>query len=159
MNSARAHVQRLAKLDLLRSMRKGYSVYVLLVDGQVEYVGQTSDPTERLRQHKYRRRGVDIQLRVRCIVETQDEAVRVEHGLMEILRRRGEDLSNCEYFNIGGQPGGYRGTNDVDPVQTPSLLPRSERLCKALTPQEEKEQRKKIRRMIEGSARMAEIEK
>lgn len=157
MDTARDHVKRLMRLGLLRAMRRGYSVYVLLVDGELVYVGQTCDPTDRLKLHKRQRKDFTVLLKVKCVVETQDEAVRVEQALIDSYRKQGFDLENS--YKASGTS--VRGMNETGEVldNRSNILPRSGKLTKALSKEELKARRQQIQKMIQGSARMAEIDK
>lgn len=99
---------------------KSFSVYCLVdpTDDRIRYVGYSRDPEKRYIQHVLQsfqcrthketwinsllQRGVYPTFVVRCIVESADEAKRIEIALIALLKQRGVDLTNTTSGGDGG---------------------------------------------------------
>lgn len=143
----RKYVNRMAHMEHLRIVRRGTAVYYLKVleSGDVVYVGQTHDPMKRSRDHKCGRKGLKLQ--VVCVVETVEEAVRVEKALVALQERRGARLTNKTF---GGKVPGcdFEFTNGT-PLHHKGIAPAP--ITKMETKEEIKARRKYIRSVIDSA--------
>lgn len=144
----RSHIDTLLK----KQRRLGFSVYYLLGGQEVIYVGSTADPTRRLAEHKSRVEGV--QLKVQVVVETQEEAERLEKELIALQRRRGSQLLNAQGDHGGNSPQGGQ-------LSHPAWMgAQQEKLLKPQSVAERKARRLATRAAIQGTQRTAdEMEK
>lgn len=123
-------------------MKQTYSVYYLLDPHteQVRYVGYSKHPSVRYRRAHLKavRKGhrdnwirsllaigLKPQLSICCILETKEEAVRIEIALIALLRQRGIDLVNTTVGGEGGDPYARQRELGLSIIRTPNSKPMS----------------------------------